>query len=365
MDKLIEEIKKDPYNYIRNYYEELYPHMGSRVMSVVSLLPVSLIIPKMVTPEGKKVPCRINYLLLSPPGTAKTSLSERFSKFTYDPFQFESITDAKLSSVLTYKKRVSVIVSDIARIFSNPILNKTIENITGEEGKISRMTMNTSEEESKVDCVAYLSGTPDNLNKTITDGMLFRTTTDIIWHTEKEHAEILTKINHGVGAGKSDSREDKEEAICQYYRELLDIQEGEHEDLNRIIGYIIEKEYREMIATAIIPKLTQLFKKTNFEFPREMQQVYKYCFSHAFLNIFNRKIQDGNLIIERRDVDVAIGLSLRDISNKERVLTALMDVSTRKFRTLQDLKLWALQKKKENQPTNLTDYKLRETLLKN
>ncbi len=365
MTKLdLTEIKKDPYRYIREFYEELYPCMGSRVMSIVALLPPSLILPPLTTSNGKKIPAKINCLLLSPAGTSKTSLSERFKKFTYDPFIFESITDAKLASVLSYKTRVSVIVSDIARVFSNPILNKQMENITGEEGKISRFTMKTKEEEIKLDAVAFLSGTPENLNRTITDGLLFRVSPLLVFHTEREHRSILEKVNGDIGKGKIENEIDREQVIIEYYNELLDIQEGEHKEIEQITGYIIDDEFRNKIATAINPKLDQIFKNTNYEFVRELQQVWKYAIAHAFLNVFQRTIEKGKLVITEEDIAKAIALSSREIETKEKILESLRDISTKKFRTVEDLKRWANAKKKEsNKPVSVDDYKIRETLL--
>src|SRR3990167_6564063 len=93
----MEKIRADPYNYIMAFYENEFPKTGGKVMSICSLMPCSLIIPSISHQSGKKVPSNIHVLLLSNPGTAKTSLGEHFSKFTYEPFPFEFITDAKLA----------------------------------------------------------------------------------------------------------------------------------------------------------------------------------------------------------------------------------------------------------------------------
>jgi len=59
---------------------------------------------------------------------------------------------------------------------------KTIENVLGEEQKISRMTKRTDSHEKKIKAVAFLSGTPNSLTSVISDGLIFRTSVFLLFH---------------------------------------------------------------------------------------------------------------------------------------------------------------------------------------
>ena len=56
-------------------------------------------------------------------------------------------------------------------------------------------------EEQKINVVGYFAGTPDNISQTITDGLIFRVSPVIIFHTEQQHEDILKKVNDRIGNG--------------------------------------------------------------------------------------------------------------------------------------------------------------------
>ncbi len=345
-------IKDNPYKFICDHYEKRYLHMGRKVFSILSLLPVSLIIPDINTDKVGTIKSNLNVLVISPPGTAKSSIGDQFKKICYDPFPFEYISDSKLNSVLSSMSRVSLITTDIARIFSNNVLLKQLENITGDEKKLSRFTQLTNKEEKPIEAVAYLAGTPENLNSTITEGILFRVSPILIFHTEKEHTQILKYVNDSIG--KVPNSNDDEEEIIEYYQKLLRIQDGENKDIEPIVGYIIDPKFNEEIIKVIEPLVSKPFKDTNFTFVRELHQCYRYLVSHAFLNIFNRKRENNMLIPNEEDLKIALKLSTREIKTKAKILTCNSIVSERKLRTITELKDWVHNNIKEE--LNPTDF---------
>jgi hypothetical protein len=366
----MEKIKKEPHKYICNFYEGLYPYMGGKVMSILCLLPCSLILPPLTDSNGKKTMVRISYLLLAVPGTAKSALSEHFKQFTFNPFTFESITDSKLNFVLSYRKRATLITSDIARVFSERELVKEMENIVGDEGKLSRLNRNTGDEEQKVEVIGYFAGTPENLTRTIQDGMVFRVYPQIIYHTEKEHSNILSSVNKNIGGGFKGDAFSKEKIIIDYYQKLLAIQDRtEGADFPRIDGYIFQDEFREKIKKELIPLFSKPFLETNFEFIRELIRCYRIMVSSAFLNIYNRKIKkDGDshyLIIDESDLNLALQLSKEEIRTKTIILNSLNRISEKRLRTMDELKMWAQEEKKKNREFSYDEYKTMEVILKN
>jgi len=136
----MEIIKRDPYNYICNFVEELYPKIGDTTFRVLALMPPSLIIPDLSF-KTKSIRSNINALFLAPSGSGKTSVAKLFSNLTYVPLEFESITSPNLESVLAQNPIFSLVVGDFARMSRDPILMKTVEGVIGEEKRISRKTM--------------------------------------------------------------------------------------------------------------------------------------------------------------------------------------------------------------------------------
>ena len=221
MTDLKEQIRRDPYNFIRDYYESVYKHVGRDIFSILSLVIPSLILPPIPHEHSREIKSSINFLMIAPPGNCKSSIAETFSKLAYNSFPCESITDAKFYEVMSQKDFVSIVVGDIFKMFSDKMLMKTIENVLGEEQKISRMTKRTDSHEKKIKAVAFLSGTPNSLTSVISDGLIFRTSVFLLFHNPDEHEEIGEFVSDG--AFKDHVGSEEEIVIGNYYQELLDI----------------------------------------------------------------------------------------------------------------------------------------------
>ncbi len=335
MTDLSEQIKKDPYNFIRDYYEGIYMNMGREVFSTLSLVIPSLILPPIPHEHAREIKSSINFLLIAPPGTAKSSIAETFTKLSYNSFPFEYITDAKLYEVISQKDFVSVVVGDVFKVFSDKMLTKTMENVLGDEQKISRMTKRTDSHEKKIKAVAFLAGVPSALTSVISEGMIFRTAVCLIFHNPDEHEKIGEFVSDG--AFKEHRGTEEEMEIEDFYRELLEIQLNRHSSIDQITGYIVKPEYKKKLLDAWKPLVRPITRKTKFSFFREFHQGLRYMVAHAFLNIFNRKIEDGKIVIEEEDLRVAIGLMTKELEIKFEVLSCSKVVSEEKLRTTKDL----------------------------
>lgn len=333
--QILKRVMKDPYNFIRNYYEGVYMHMGKEVFSILSLVIPSLILPPIPHETAREIKPSINFLLIAPPGTAKSSMCETFEKLAYNSFPFEYITDAKLYDVVKQTDFVSLVVSDVFKVFSDKGLSKTMENVLGDEQKLSRFTMRTDSHEKKIRAVAFLAGTPNSLTSVISDGMIFRTALCLIIHNPEEHDKIGKFVSDG--AFKEPKYSVEEKAIKYLYEELFKIQLGQHTKIKKIIGYKVNPEFKKRIFDVWSPLVKPQTKKTNFSFFRELHQGYRYMCAHAFLNIFNREIEDGNLVIDEKDVEVAIGLMEKELQTKFKILSCSNVVSEQKLKTTKDL----------------------------
>lgn len=335
MTDLKEQIRADPYNFICDYYEGIYMNMGREVFSTLALVIPSLILPPIPHEHAREIKSSINFLLISPPGSAKSSLAETFTKLSYNSFPFESITDSKLYEVISQKDFVSVVVGDVFKIFSDKMLTKTMENILGDEQKISRMTKRTDSYEKKIKAVAFLAGVPSALTTVISDGMIFRTAICLIFHNPDEHENIGEFVSDG--AFKDHMGTEEEEEIEDYYRELLEIQLNRHSNIDQITGYIVNQEYKDRLLEAWKPLVRPITRKTKFSFFREFHQGLRYMVASAFLNVFNRKVENGRIVIEEEDIKVAIRLMTKELETKFEVLSCSKVVSEERLKTTKDL----------------------------
>lgn len=343
--ELMEKIRSDPYNFIMDYYEKKYQHVGKEVFSILSLVIPSLILPPIPHEHAREIKTSINYLMIAPPGNSKSSIAETFSKLAYNSFPFESITDAKLYEVLSEKDFVSLVVGDVFKIFSDKVLNKTLENVLGDEQKISRMTKRTSSSERKIKAVAFLAGTPNSLTSVISDGIIFRTSVSLIFHNPEEHENIGEYVGNGAFTDCVDIEEEK--AIEQFYKELLSIQ-CDNENISPVKGYIVKTEFKKRIIDAWKPLVKPITRKTKFSFFRELHQGFRYLVSHAFLNIYNREVRDGKLVVNEEDVSVAIKLMEKELQTKFKILNSSNIVSEQKLKTITDLADYVDNLKKKN-----------------
>ncbi len=345
-EKFPERLVKDPYNYIRNYYESVYLDMGKKVFSILSLVIPSLILPDITHKNSRNIKSGINFLLIAPPGTAKSSLGETFAKLAYNSFPFESITDSKFYSIISQRDFVSLVIGDVFKVFSDKILTKTMENVLGDEQKISRLTQRTDDTEKKIKAVAFLAGTPNSLTSIIQEGILFRTSVCLVFHDEDEHEEIGEYISSGAFEKKETKGE--EEKIMEYYQELLKIQTDRHTKIKPIKGYVFDKELREQLIKEWKPLVKPMVSRTKFAFFRELHQGMRYACSHCFLNIFNREIVDNKIVITQEDVDVAKKLMKNELETKYKILTCSRVVSEEKLKTVNDLSAWVNKYKTEH-----------------
>lgn len=293
--ELIEQVHAQPYNFICDYVESIYPQTGRRVFEVLSLMPVSLIIPDLPF-MNKKIRSNINVLFLAPSGTGKTSLSDLFANLTYAPLKLESITAAKLESTISNLPMFSLIVGDFARMSQHQEVIKVIEGLLGEEKRLSRKTMR-KDIEMETEGIGLLCGVATDLHFYILGGLIFRVIPILLGHDVDEHAEIGAHLKNQIG-NDTNGGIDKEKIIKDYYDELAIIQNGNHKEwlenrginmnpIEPVKGYNISQVYREKSYEEWNNLTQPIVKELNLNFFREYQEFYRLLIAHAFLNIFN------------------------------------------------------------------------------
>jgi len=303
------EIKKSPYRFICSYVESIYPKVGEKTFRVLALMPVSLIIPDLDF-GARKIRSNINALFLGSAGSGKSSIAKLFSKFVLNPLELESVTTPGLEGAISKSGGIfSLIVGDFARMSKDPILIKVIEGILGEEKTIKRLTAR-KEIDMDVNGIALLCGVSTDLSKYILSGMLWRVVPILVGHSAEDHSQIGEHIKNQVGISKGNGHED---TIKDYYDGLMKFQADKK---NRVVGYNLMKEYREGLYNEWERLTRPYVESKGINFFRELFDGYRFLISHAFLNVYNREVQDGILTPNKEDYIIAMGLMKQSISFK-------------------------------------------------
>lgn len=317
-----EEIKKDPYKFVCDYAEEIYPFAGRKVFEVAALMPPSLILPD-IPYRGKKIRSNINLLILANPGAGKSELAKLFSKVTYNPINYRSVTSAKLTAEIHKNPLFSLIVEDFATMSRDPILIKVIESIIGDEKRIQRATMK-SDIDTPTDGIGMIAGTPENLSEYLSGGLIFRIVPKIILHNEEQHSKIGEIIAESICENGDFGV--RESIIKSYYEDLFKIQLGEGE-IDPIMGYNIPKEIKSDLYKKWDKYTIRINRElnTNFNWFRSLQESFRFLISHAFLNVYNRELKKeagGNILsVNREDYEVALKLMKGDLVVKGKLLS--------------------------------------------
>ncbi len=308
----LKEISKDPYNYICEYVESIYPNIGRKTFRVLSLLPVSLIIPD-IPSNTKKIRSNLHAIFLGASGSGKTSIAKLFSKFVINSLEFESITSAGLESAIAHSGGIfTLIVGDFARMSRDPILMKVLEGVLGEERRIQRTTAR-KDLDMDVNAISLLCGVSTDLSKYILSGMIWRCVPILIGHTAEEHSDIGKHIRDSVGNIQKDG---KEEIIKRYYGVLSEFQTTD----KKVTGYDIPYKFRDDLFQNWKILTEPYVKELGLNFFRELWDGYRFMVSHSFLNIFNREIDNGILKITDEDYRVSLNLMKQSIKFKFRLI---------------------------------------------
>ncbi len=347
--KIPEQLIYNPYHYIRSFYEEMLPYIGARVWSILSFLPISLIMPKIII-NNRPIRIHLNLMWLSPSGYGKSVTAREFSKITYNPLITKKMTTPRLVRELEKNNQTSLIIEDVSVWFMDEEKIKFLEGATGEEENISHETMRNIKKGTNrhVDVVSFCSGTAENItNQKVKTGILRRFSPLIIYLSPEEHRKIIEFINHGVGESKEMK---SSESIAEFYKEIKNIQDGYNDDIKPIDGYIIPEKIKNEANEFFLPLTLNLHKKYRVSMATETEQMWRFCCCHAFLNIFQKKqsglIINNKLIIDNKDLDIAKKLISREISSKSIIMQCIENIDYYNIRTREQLIEWEEKRRK-------------------
>lgn len=316
-------ILKNPMDYITKWGSGRFKKMED-VFRYLALMPSSLIAPSFPYRDSYRT-TNLHLLLLTPPGGAKTMISQSFSEFTLNPFNFESITSASMEDELSKRNHldVSLITGDICRLVRDRVLIKTLEGVTDDTQRISRFTARKTRD-FKINAVFFGAGVPSDISHFLQGGFLSRTIPLIIKHSKEAQDEIGKEILNSI---RYSMEIENSESIKKYYKLLWNIQVGNSKDYRPIDRYLIadmgeSDKFFDAIYNLWVDRRNLMSKKIvgkNYWF-REMINGIKVLYSSAFLNRFNRKIEEEKnisyIVPNNDDLKLALELSDREIQTK-------------------------------------------------
>lgn len=335
-----EKIKLNPVEYICDYMDANLLHVGKAVFKVLALQPCSLLLPDI--PFGStNIRATFNTLYISPPSTGKSTTCKKFSKMTYHPYIIRKTSSAKLRKDLSQMQMFSLIIEDFSELGEGADSYEVIKVIEGALGDEKSIKKNTLRESIDADTqgIGLLCGTWADLNRYFEyfkSGLFFRMVFLFVDLSDEQLSEIGRFINNGIGnKSMSTSLNIKEKVIEKYYNELSIIQaEGEKEavepqKIHKVKEYYFDSVIKEKMHyswESTVKRAKEVFQKSfnarlEYSFTRELHEGYRFLISHAFLNVFNRKVdENGVLYPNMDDCNYANDLMLMNLNNKLDVL---------------------------------------------
>ena len=290
-----EKVRANPYKYITEEWAEAsLLYVGRKSFSIIALQPCSLIIPEI--PFGSKsIPATINNFLVGSSGIGKSSICDKTEKISYFALKRRDISAPELQQKAIQMEMMTLIIEDFSQFGADYEKVKVLEGIIGEEHSVNKSNLRT-ELLGDTHAIALLCGTIVDLEryaKQLEGGLLSRCVFNMLTLTPKEHGSIGDFIN--LHAGDKDyavKQKMKEETVMNFYDELFKIQSRQHE-INPVVEYNIDIKFKKQageIWKSLSDKLIRDLGEKSYI--RDLNYYYKFLVSSAFLNIFNRKLEE-------------------------------------------------------------------------
>lgn len=322
-DEEINKIKRDPVNYICDWMESNLIHIGKKVFRLICLQPCSMIIPS-IPMNSIDIRANINVFIIGSPACGKSTLAKKFCSFAYFPLSKKGISAPKLAQQIDESEGMfSLSLDDFSNFLEEGGYEavKILEGAIGDEKEASRENMMYSIRR-KTQAIALICGTWIDLKKYSTflkGGLLSRMSLLFISLNEQQRREKAKFINDSIGRKGKEILESrmKQQIISDYYKILFDIQnKKQNAEKPQVKGYLFNSKLNDTFLAKYETLTSKYTNDITGDFSREQQDAYRFLISHAFINIFNREIKDGILILTKEDYDFATEMMETTLKNK-------------------------------------------------
>ena len=284
-----------------------------------------------------------------------STLAKKLALLSYNPIVRRTITEADLIATVFQLKWITLIIEDLTQTAHDGYsVIKAIEGIIGDEGEIGKSTLR-NDFTGEVKGVGFLGITPQDLDEfshELEVGLLSRCTVTLISLTHQERKKIREFINlYASDLNYQKECELMEKAVIEFYDELKMIQRNRHGEylekkfgkehgkkiIQGVSGYDINIEFRRELTKKCNIIDDNLHKIGNSSINnRDSHEYYRFLCNLAFLNIHNRKNDNGILVPNEADHKIALNLAIENMKLKWAIPIALK--RNKKIHSVQDLK---------------------------
>ncbi len=324
---LPENLVKYPYETIRAWAEKRFKLVGGTVFSYLSFLPISVFIPK-INYEDTKLPTGINFLLLTPPSGAKSIINDAMEEICINPVNVDKVSAPELLSELSSQDFVTLTTGDAGRIFRDKELIKSIEMIIY-DGKV-RKRNKREWLNYELRANGFFAGTPQDLTGYLGSGMLSRLTPMVLMHQREEQNEIGKGIVNSLGNHIDNNI--KIDDIRNYYKFLFQLQKGDIPKFKKIKGYYLTDLHKKVLYNAWVRWRDEAKTLSYENYYRELISGFKYLFCSSFLNLPNRRVENGMIYPNKEDLKIATTLLFGELNTKiflmrsEKIASQIRDI---------------------------------------
>ena len=333
-----ESIRHNPYEFIQAFADMKLIIVGRQAFKRLALLPHTIFLPDI----SSNIISNLSAVIIGDSGTGKSSLCKIFSPLCHEPLVRRTITEADLIETANELRFLSIIIEDLTQSVTNEGygLIKVLEGCIGEERAVMKSTLKTEYTE-EVRAVGLFGITPQDLERYAKDletGLLSRCILILISLKKEDYKKIAEFMT--IKAGDLQYVEylrKKQKIVEDFYEELRMIQRGRHKDyligkfgenhgkkiIEAVRGYHIEDNFKKQLLARWNKISDNLLKQGHTPNNRELSCYSKFLVSLAFLNIHNRKHDNGILTPTEEDHKLSLSLAIENMQWKWAIPLAL------------------------------------------
>lgn len=309
-------IKKDPYSYICNYFESRYPHAGEKVFQYASLVVASASLPEFELPtEGKNMLPTLHLIIVGNSGSGKSALLKEAKSLAFDAELIGKITEAQLEYKIGGKKRGTLMINDLKRNLETRGFEKVFEGIV--DGFVSRETTET-QMKGTVKISSISAGVMSDLqSKKLFTGFLPRLIPIFLIYDVNKQKEVVDKIAEQYVKEVNEALD--MQTIKDYYELLTNIQ-GDRNEHERIEKAKFPEKGKNKLKKRWKLKIDEIGSNKKYYY-RDFEYGYRLALNHAFLNYFNRTVENNTIAVTMEDFKIAMDLMEKEIGKKDKLMS--------------------------------------------
>lgn len=308
-------IKDNPYKKICRFQENKRNHVGNKVFEYCALAPTSCLLPEITIPGGKTLRPTWHALLIGNSGCGKSDSIKDTAGYSYRSDILGNITKAELQHKLSRIQKGTVFINDLKNNLNTQGFEKVFEGMV--DGHIRKETRNgTIDKDVTITTVSACVYSDIANSKKIYSGFLPRLIPIFLGYSIEQQKEVADTIAAQL-VGEANTNTSQKE-IDEYYRTLKRIQLGKSKH-PRVANAKFDKKGAKQLAHQFKRIIDEIGGKNKYYY-RDLIYGFKLAYNHAFLNYFNRKVENNTLKITKKDLEIGAELMEKELRKKDIIM---------------------------------------------